>query len=157
MEQASAPPTPPPEPPAGATDQSQPATREDVRWLGRWLVVVALWAAAASAVAILALIDARNQESAKGTEAKRLDKEISGLRQDLVSRTGRLQTQLETLPNSRDVARLEKRLAKVEDDASKASADAKKAGSKVADLESRVKTLESSSKSAGAKAKAKGP
>ena len=153
MEQASAPPTPPPAPP----EQSPPATREDIRWLGRWLVVVALWAAAASAVAILALIDARNQESAKSSEAARLDKKISGVRQDLASRTGRLQTQLESLPKTRDLARLEKRLAKVETDTSKASAETKKASNKVTDLEGRVKALESSSKSGGGGSKAKAP
>jgi hypothetical protein len=128
-----------------------------VRWLGRWLVVVALWAAAASAVAILALIDARNQESAKGSEAKRLDSEITGLRQDLVTRTGRLQTQLSTVPNSKDVARLEKRLVKVENDVAKVSAASRKTSSKVTALEGRVKTLESKSGGAKSGAKAKGP
>src|SRR5215208_6451459 len=112
MEQASAPPTPPPEPPPAAPEEAAPATREDVRWLGRWLVVVALWAVAASAVAILALVDARNQEADVGSQAARLQKDIAGVRQDLVTRAGRLQTEIETLPNSRDVARLEKRVAK---------------------------------------------
>jgi TolA-binding protein len=144
MEQATAPPPTP-----------EPATREDVRWLGRWLVVVAIWAVAASAVAILALVDTRNQETDKDRTA-RLEKQVNGLRQDLVTRTGRLQTQLESLPKSQDVARLEKRLAKVENDTAKASADAKKATTKLADLEGRVKTLESSAKS-GSTAKPKNP
>jgi hypothetical protein len=146
MEQAPAPPTPPQGPEAAAPAGSAPATRDDVRWLGRWLVVVAIWAAAASAVAILALVDARSQESDKSRTA-RLERRLDGLQQDLVARTGRLQSQLRGLPRSQDVTRLDKRLAKVEDNASKASADAKKASAKLSDLESRVKSLESSSKS----------
>jgi septal ring factor EnvC (AmiA/AmiB activator) len=144
MEQATAPPP-----------TQEPATREDVRWLGRWLVVVALWAAAASAVAILALVDTRNQEGDKDRTA-RLEDQVTQLQRDLVTRTGRLQTRLEGVPQSQDLARLEKRLAKVERESTKASADAKKATAKLTDLEGRIKTLESSSKSSSA-AKPKNP
>ena len=144
MEQAAAPPP-----------TQEPATREDVRWLGRWLVVVALWAAAASAVAILALVDTRNQQSDKDRTA-RLEDQVTQLQRDLVTRTGRLQTRLEGVPRSQDLARLEKRLAKVEGESAKASADAKKATAKLTDLEGRIKTLESSSKSSSA-AKPKNP
>jgi hypothetical protein len=141
MEQAT---TPPP--------TQEPATREDVRWLGRWLVVVAVWAAAASAVAILALVDTRNQETDKDRTA-RLENQVSQVQRDLVTRTGRLQAQLQGVPRSQDLARLEKRLAKVEKDSAGASADAKKATGKLTDLEGRVKTLESSSSSSAAKPK----
>jgi septal ring factor EnvC (AmiA/AmiB activator) len=143
MEQAS----PPPVPPAGTQPpvdpDSAPATRGDLRSLRRWIAVAGVWAVAATAVAIIALLDT-DDNADKGRTAD-LAAQVSRVQRTLGKRIDDLKGQVEALPRNEDVSKLERRLGKVEDQSSNTADDAKKVSDKVSDLEGRVKDLEESS------------
>jgi TolA-binding protein len=143
MEQAS----PPPVPPHPANDDSAPATRADLRVLRRWIAVAGVWAVAATAVAIIALLD--NDDSSSKDRSADLATDVSRFQRTLDRRIDDLKTQIDDLPQREDVSKLERRLAKVEDESSNAARDAKDAGSKASDLESRVNDLEQQQSSSG--------
>jgi TolA-binding protein len=143
MEQAS----PPPVPPRPVDDDSAPATRGDLRALRRWIAVAGVWAVAATAVAIIALLD--NDNSANKDRSDDLAADVSRVQRTLDKRIDDLKSQIDDLPQREDVSKLERRLAKVEDESSSAARDAKDAGTKASDLESRVKDLEQQQSTSG--------
>lgn len=73
---------------------SVPATTEDVRNLRRWLWVAAIWAVAASAIALIALIDddtggsERGSRGASTTQVERLSDRLDELEDDVKNATG---------------------------------------------------------------------
>ena len=136
MEQASPPPVAPP----AADHDSAPATRGDLRVLRRWIAVAGVWAVAATAVAIIALLD--NDNSSDRNRSADLATDVSRFQRTLDKRIDDLKSQIAELPQREDVSKLERRLAKVEDQSSSAARDAKDAGDKASDLEGRVKDLE---------------
>jgi septal ring factor EnvC (AmiA/AmiB activator) len=142
MEQASPPPVPPAGAQPAADPDSAPATRGDLRALRRWIAVAGVWAVAATAVAIIALLD--NDNSSSKDRTADLAAQVSRLQRGLDKRIDDLKDQVEALPRNEDVSKLERRIAKVEDQSSSTAADAKKASDKVSDLDNRVKTLERS-------------
>jgi polyhydroxyalkanoate synthesis regulator phasin len=99
-----------------------------------------VWAVAATAIAVIALLEAREKDAGQDSSASSGDLERVERRLDrcIVD----LRDRLSTLATSNDVKRLESRLRAVEDDARGASADAKSADDKVSDLERRVADLE---------------
>src|SRR2546428_12347431 len=106
MEQASGPPAQAPAPPA---EDAAPATRADLRWLRRWIAVAAVWAIAATAVAIIALVGRRSDTG----KTAHLRSDLSRVESDLGGRISSLEAQLRNLPKAQDVSNLQTRLRKV--------------------------------------------
>ena len=143
--------TPPP-PRAGDVapyvEDERPATLADIRSLRRWLAVAAIWAVAATALAVIALLEANKDDTAGQTKAAG---ELGRVQRQLNSRMDDLQSRIDDLPSSDDVAKLDTRLKTVEGDADKSRTAAEKLsgrvddlGGRVDDLETRVDDLESS-------------
>lgn len=129
-----------------ARPPAEQVTRDDLRGLRRWVVVVAVWAVAATAVGLIALLDTSADDSAK--RAGHAEARVARAERVLDKRIDDLESSLADLPQAGDVTRLQTRLARAEDDASKAAGDAKSADQKVTDLEDRVKQLEDASRAA---------
>ena len=129
-------------------EDDRPATLADIRSLRRWLAVAAIWAVAATALAVIALLEANKDDSADQTKTAG---ELGRVQRQLNSRIDDLESRVDDLPTSDDVSKLDGRLKTVEDDADKTRAAADKLsgsvddlGAQVDDLETRVEELESS-------------
>ena len=136
--------------PAGRPARQDQLTRDDLRGLRRWVTVAGVWAVAATAIALIALLDTSDRDAQRkadtaGDRVTRTERKLDGLK----TRLDGLKSQLDALPRPGDVSMLEGRLSKAESDAAKAAKDAKSAQDKLTDLEKRVKTLEDSADSAG--------
>jgi septal ring factor EnvC (AmiA/AmiB activator) len=103
--------------------------------------VAGVWAAAATAIAVIALVEARKDEPDEGSSA-RVSAELDHVQSRLERRIDELQNRLGKLPTTDDVKRLESRLRTAEDDVRTASADARSARDKVSALDGRVQDLE---------------
>ncbi len=124
----------------------QPATQGDIRSLRRWLLVTAVWAVAATAIALIALLS--EDDSAK-KESQTASQKVTQLERDVNSRLDTIEEDLESAPQQEDVTKLAQRLSRVETDSSKAANDIKDINSSIDDLETRVEDLESSADSRG--------
>jgi polyhydroxyalkanoate synthesis regulator phasin len=135
---------PPPRPGdvAPYVEDDRPATLGDIRGLRRWLVVTAVWAVAATALGVIALIEANKDDEAGRTQSAadiaRVQKDLNGRIDDLESRVG-------DLPTSDDVSKLDGRIKDLENKADRSSSDLDKLNGRVDDLEKRVDDLEQSS------------
>ena len=106
----------------------------------RWLLVAGVWAVAATAIAVIALVQANKDDSAKiGEETA---SQVGKVQRDLTQRLDDIESQLNDLAPSSDISRLDKRLKKVEDDVSKATTKLDKVSGRVDDLETRVEAIE---------------
>jgi septal ring factor EnvC (AmiA/AmiB activator) len=128
------------EPPAVPPDRPAPATTDDVRALRRWLLVAGVWAAAATAIAVIALVTA-NQDDSEEIGA-RTASQIGRVQRTLTERLDQIEQRLDELAPAEDVARLDNRLKKVEQTASRTSERVDAIGDDVDDLQSRVEDLE---------------
>jgi uncharacterized protein DUF2730 len=137
MQQAYGPPEQPPVDP-----DALPARRGDLRSLRRWVVVAVLWAVAASAIALIALIAKDDQPSSDGSSG--LARQVSRSQRQLDQRLDSIERQLQDLPQSEDVRRLDNRLKDVEERSSRAARDAERARVEASDLQDRVDELERS-------------
>jgi septal ring factor EnvC (AmiA/AmiB activator) len=137
MERSAGPPSHPPAP--SADDDALAATRGDLRGLRRWLAVAGVWALAATAIAVIALIKA-SDERPSGDRADTA-RQIAEAERALDHRIDSLRSQIQTLPSSQDLSRVEQRLRRAEDDAKKASNDVQTASAKLDDLSKRVDGL----------------
>jgi polyhydroxyalkanoate synthesis regulator phasin len=140
------PPAAPPVPPAAAPPPAPPppveaATADDVRALRRWLLVAGAWAVAATAIAVIALIQANKDDSAK--IGARTASQVGHVQRQLSGRLDDIENRLDGLAPTGDVTRLDRRLKKAEDDTAKATAKLDKLSGRVDDLENRVDDLES--------------
>jgi peptidoglycan hydrolase CwlO-like protein len=132
-------------PPAPYVEDDRPATVGDLRSLRRWLLVTAVWAVAATALGVIALIQAND---AKDEEARtKSAAELSRVQNDLAGRIDDLKSQVDALPTSDDVSKLEDRLKDVETKADKTGSDIDKLNGRIDDLEKRVDDLESANES----------
>jgi vacuolar-type H+-ATPase subunit I/STV1 len=132
-------------PPPATPPPPEPATRDDVRALRRWLLVAGVWAAAATAIAVIALVkanDASNQE-----ETARTTGQLTQEQKALSRRIDDLEGQIDGLASSEDVTKLDERLKKVENSASKAGDRIDALSKDLDDLQSRVDDLEQASQS----------
>ena len=125
-------------------EDDRAATLGDVRGLRRWLVVTAVWAVAATALGVIALIQANKDDDTARTQAAG---ELGRVQRSLNDRIDKLESRVDQLPTSDDLAKLENRLGDVENKADKTAADVKDLNSRVDDLEKRVDDLEQSSQS----------
>jgi predicted nuclease with TOPRIM domain len=121
-------------------DPARPATTDDIRSVRRWLLVAGVWAAAATAIAVIALITA-NQDDSEEIGA-RTASQIGRVQRDLNERLDQIEQRLDELAPAEDVTRLDNRLKKVEEAASKASDRIDTVADDVDDLQSRVEELE---------------
>jgi septal ring factor EnvC (AmiA/AmiB activator) len=106
----------------------------------RWLLVAGVWAVAATAIAVIALIQANEDDTAKIGE--QTASQVGKVQRELTQRLDDIESQLNDLAPSSDISRLDKRLKKVEDDVSKATTKLDKLSGRVDDLEKRVDDLE---------------
>jgi TolA-binding protein len=121
------------------SDDQLPATVSQFKSLRRWLIVAGVWAVAATAIAVFALIQANQEDEAGRQEAAG---ELGRVQRQLNNRIDGLEERIEGLPTSDDVASLDDRLSQAEDDASKATQDVERLNNRVDDLEGRVDELE---------------
>jgi chromosome segregation ATPase len=121
-------------------EDDRPATLADIRSLRRWLAVAGIWAVAATALGVIALIEANKDDSANQTKAAG---ELGRVQKELNSRIDDLESRIDDLPTSDDVSKLDARLKAVENDADKSKAAADKLSGRVDGLETRVDDLES--------------
>lgn len=120
-------------------EEQRPATVAQLKGLRRWLIVAGVWAVAATALAVFALIQA-NRADDEGRE--QAVGELGRVQRQLNERIDDLERRVESLPTSADLSALEDRLGQVEDDASQATQDVERLGNRVDDLEGRVDELE---------------
>jgi TolA-binding protein len=121
-------------------EDERPATLADIRSLRRWLAVAAVWAVAATALGVIALLEANKDDSADQTRAAG---ELGRVQQQLNSRIDDLESRIDELPTSDDVSKLDDRLKTVEGKVDKNSAATDRLSSRVDDLDGRVDDLES--------------
>ena len=167
-----APVTPPPpgEPPLDVLPPDAPATVEDVRASRRWTWVALAWAVAASAIAVIALIqddksnDTTTTTSTQQTQtAENLQQSLQQFQKQTNDRLDAFSRRLNDTASQSDVDKVDKRLTQVEDDlsqtksdvsqtksdVSKQSAPIQQLQSDVKDLQQRVDDLENQQQSSG--------
>jgi archaellum component FlaC len=120
-------------------EDEQPATLADIRSLRRWLVVAGIWAVAATALAVIALLEANKDDSDAQTQAAG---ELGRVQRQLNSRLDDLESRVDELPTSDDVSKLDGRLKSVEDGLDKNTTATERLSGRVDDLEGRVDDLE---------------
>ena len=101
----------------------QPATQGELRSLRRWLLVTAVWAVAATAVALIALLS-EDDERGEGVAGPSRE-QVTQLERDVNARLDTIEEDTPSLAQQEDVTKLAQRLSRVEDDASKAANDVK--------------------------------
>jgi len=118
-------------------------TRDDLRSLRRWMVVAGVWAVAATAVALIALLDTSGDD-AERTASGAADSaaQVREAQRRMDTRLEQLDIKLGALPRAEDVSSLQTRLGRIEKDTNQAATDEKNVEDKVTDLTGRVKTLE---------------
>jgi peptidoglycan hydrolase CwlO-like protein len=142
LERAAPPPpaTPPPggEPPE-PHDEDVPASVAQLRTLRRWLVVTGVWAVAASAIAIIALLEANDEpDRQSGVTGAQLNR----VQQNLDERLEELEQRPADLPQRNDLSRLQNRLQEVENSSSGTSDDIRRLNGEIDDLEQRIQRAE---------------
>ena len=131
------PPQTPPVPEQRPAAYPEPATLDDLSAVRRWLWVVAVWAVAASAIALIALID-RPEDPKPDRDAERI---VSAERR-LGGRIDRLEERVSQAGSAQDLTKLQSRVEEAERSASKASRTADQADERISDLEERLDDLE---------------
>ena len=125
-------------------EDDRPATVGDLRSLRRWLLVTAVWAVAATALGVIALIQANKEDEAGKTQTAA---DIARVQKDVNSRLDDLEQRVDDLPTSDDLTKLDGRIKDVEKKADSTGSDIDKLNGRLDDLEQRVDDLESSNES----------
>jgi peptidoglycan hydrolase CwlO-like protein len=128
-------------PPAPYVEDDRPATVGDLRSLRRWLLVTAVWAVAATALGVIALIQANKDDESAHTQSAA---DLARVQKDLAGRIDDLESRIGDLPTSDDLSRLDGRIKDVEKKADSTGSDIDKLNGRLDDLEKRVDDLESS-------------
>ena len=123
-------------------EDERPATLGELRSTRRWLAVAAVWAVAATALAVFALLEANKKED-NGQE-QRVAGELGRVQRDLNERIDGIESRVDELPTSDDVSKLDGRIQDIEKRADQEATDVEELGGRVDDLESRVEALEQS-------------
>jgi TolA-binding protein len=143
-----APPPAPEEREPHVRPEDRPARVSDLRSLRRWLLVAAVWAAAATAIAVIALVaadDAREDNTKIGRQSARTTAQIADAQRRLDQRLDELEDRLDELPSAEDLSDLSNRLERVEGANGRTSDQVEELTGSVQDLESRVESLEQAS------------
>jgi len=123
-------------------EDDQPATVGQLRSTRRWLAVAGVWAVAATALGVIALIQA-NKEDDTGKAQSAAD--LARVQKNLANRIDDLESRVDDLPTSDDVSKLDGRIKDLETKADRTASDVDKLNSRVDDVEQRVDDLESAS------------
>jgi peptidoglycan hydrolase CwlO-like protein len=134
------------EPPLDALPPDAPATVEDIRTNRRWTLVAFAWAIAASAIAVIALIQAgkdngNSQATTTQTTQSVSPSQLDDFKNQTNDRLDAFSRRLNDTAAQADVQKLDKRLSTVEDDQTKAQTDAGKQTDAITQLQSDVKDL----------------
>jgi TolA-binding protein len=143
-----APPPAPEEREPHVRPEDRPARVSDLRSLRRWLLVAAVWATAATAIAVIALIavdDAREDNTKVGRRSARTTAQIADAQRRLNQRIDDLEDRLDGLASADDVSNLSRRLGRIEGADDRTSDQLEEMTGSVEDLESRVESLEQAS------------
>jgi predicted nuclease with TOPRIM domain len=127
-------------------DDNRPATLGELRSTRRWLAVAAVWAVAATALGVFALIEANKEDDSARTQAAG---ELGRVQRALNDRIDELESRIDELPTSDDLSKLDGRISDLEDAADKAATDTERLGGRLDDLEARVDELEQANESKG--------
>ena len=127
-------------------DDTRAATLGELRSTRRWLAVAAVWAVAATALAVFALIEANKEDDAARTQAAG---ELGRVQRGLNDRIDELEARIDELPSSDDLSKLDGRIQDIEDAADSAATDTERLGGRLDDLEARVDELEQASEQQG--------
>lgn len=134
------------EPPLDALPPDAAATVEDVRASRRWTLVALAWAIAASAIAVIALVQASNDNSNDNQPTQTTQsvspQQLDDLKKQTNDRLDAFSRKLNTTAAQADVQKLDKRLSQAEDDASQAKDDAGKQSDSITQLQSDLKALQ---------------
>jgi hypothetical protein len=124
----------PPEP-----DPNAPATRDDVRSLRRWLVVTGVWAVAASAIGIIALVASNDEDP---NQASATDARLAQLERNISTRIQGLEEEVSKAAKPEDVERLDARVRALRQDVTDAKEASESASKSADDLTERADDLE---------------
>ena len=127
-------------------DDTRAATLGELRSTRRWLAVAAVWAVAATAIAVFALIEANKEDDAARTQAAG---ELGRVQRGLNDRIDDLESRVDELPSSDDLSKLDGRIKDIEDAADSAATDTERLGGRLDDLETRVDELEQANEDQG--------
>ena len=125
--------------------EDRPARVGDLRSLRRWLLVAAVWATAATAIAVIALIaadKARDDNTQAGRESARTAGQIGDAQRRLDRRLEEIDARLDELPTTADLDDLTGRLEQAESEDGRTGDEIEELTSSVNDLETRVEALE---------------
>lgn len=151
-----------PQSPAPGDAPRGPVTRDDLKALRRWTLVAGIWAVAATAVALIALLDSSKGDAQQRAEqragdaeqrAAAVDKRVTKVDRDqkaFSTRIEELESRLGALAPVTDVSRLQDRVGRAEENASEASDRVGNSSDKVKSLEGRVSALEKAPNDSGA-------
>jgi len=128
-------------------DDTRAATVGELRSTRRWLAVAAVWAVAATALGVLALIEANKDDDAARTQAAG---ELGRVQRTLNDRIDELESRVDELPTSDDLSKLDGRIKDIEAGADKSGAGIEKLGGRLDDVEQRVDDVEQAQESQGA-------
>ena len=124
-------------------EDARPATVGQLRSLRRWLVVAGAWAAAATAIAVIALIAANEDDSAEADKrTAQTASQVAEIQRDLNERMDGIEERIDGLPQSEDVSDLDNRLTRIENSAGRTSDQLEELTGQVSDLEQQVEALE---------------
>jgi septal ring factor EnvC (AmiA/AmiB activator) len=148
------------DPPLEALPPDAAATVEDVRASRRWTWVALAWAIAASAIAVIALVQSSN-DNTKSTPptqtTQNLTPKLNQFEQQTNDRLDAFSGRLNDRAAEADLQKLGKRLAQTQDDLSQAKDDISKQSdtisqqqSDIKDLQQRVNDLENQQGGSGA-------
>ena len=131
--------------PEGPLGDERPVQAGDLRGLRRWLLVAAVWATAATAIAVIALLaanNAREDNTKAGRQSARTAGEMGAAQRRLDQRLDEMEGRLDELASAQDVADLGTRLQRVEDADTATVDQLDELSGSVDDLEKRLKSLE---------------
>ena len=120
-------------------EDDRPATVGQLRSTRRWLAVAGVWAVAATALGVIALIQANKDDESGKTQSAA---DLARVQNNLSGRIDDLESRVDDLPTSDDVSKLENRIKDLETKADKTTSALDKVNGRVDDLEKRVGDLE---------------
>ena len=126
-------------PPPPYVEDERPATYGELRSTRRWLAVAGIWAVAATAIAVFALIEANEEDDTARTQAAG---ELGRVQRQLNDRIDDLESRIDDLPTSDDLSKLDDRIKDIENGADRTSTNIARLGGRLDDVESRVDELE---------------
>ena len=126
-------------PPPGEPPDDAPATVGELRTLRRWVLVAGVWAVAATAIGLIALLADDESEPARDDSGVQAAQDVQ---RSWGRRIDELESQLEDADSGEDLRRLNRRLEPLEEDVSQAAEDAKQANDRAEELGGRLDDLE---------------